>query len=104
MKRPNFLNPSAARELAWAERQKDWTLLAHEVAKGLRWKRDHSGMQAGTPMGEALRLFWQFKTFGIAVMQRAFLREFYGYGKGAGGRGRLNQRGWCQRVVCASRA
>ena len=51
MKRPNFLNPSAARELAWAERQKDWTLLAHEVAKGLRWKRDHSGMQAGTPMG-----------------------------------------------------
>jgi hypothetical protein len=44
------------------------------------------GQQAGTPMGEALRLFWQFKTFGIAVMQRAFLREFYGYGKGAGGR------------------
>jgi|AGTN01.3.fsa_nt_gi hypothetical protein len=42
------------------------------------------GQQAGTPMGEALRLFWQFKTFGIAVMQRAFLREFYGYGKGAG--------------------
>jgi hypothetical protein len=41
------------------------------------------GQQAGTPMGEALRLFWQFKTFGIAVMQRAFLREFYGYGKGA---------------------
>jgi hypothetical protein len=44
------------------------------------------GQQAGTPMGEALRLFWQFKTFGIAVIQRAFLREFYGYGKGAGGR------------------
>lgn len=44
------------------------------------------GQQAGTPMGEALRLFWQFKTFGIAVMQRAFLRELYGYGKGAGGR------------------
>jgi hypothetical protein len=44
------------------------------------------GQQAGTPMGEALRLFWQFKTFGIAVMQRAFLREFYGYDKGRGGR------------------
>lgn len=44
------------------------------------------GNQAGTPIGEALRLFWQFKTFGIAVMQRAFLREFYGYGKGRGGR------------------
>jgi hypothetical protein len=43
------------------------------------------GSQAGTPIGEALRLFWQFKTFGIAVMQRAFMREFYGYGKGAGG-------------------
>jgi hypothetical protein len=27
-----------------------------------------------------LRLFWQFKSFGIAVMQRAFLREFHGYG------------------------
>lgn len=44
------------------------------------------GRQAGTPMGEALRLFWQFKTFGIAVMQRAFLREFYGYDYGRGGR------------------
>ena len=38
------------------------------------------GNQAGTPMGEALRLFWQFKSFGIAIMQRAFLREFHGYG------------------------
>lgn len=38
------------------------------------------GTQAGTPIGEALRLFWQFKSFGIAVMQRAFLRELYGYG------------------------
>lgn len=38
------------------------------------------GQQAGTPIGEALRLFWQFKSFGIAVMQRAFLREFHGYG------------------------
>jgi hypothetical protein len=44
------------------------------------------GEQAGTPVGETLRLFWQFKSFGIAVMQRAFLREFYGYGKGAGGK------------------
>lgn len=44
------------------------------------------GSQAGTPMGEALRLFWQFKTFGIAVMQRSFLREFYGYDYGRGGR------------------
>ncbi len=44
------------------------------------------GQQAGTPMGEALRLFWQFKTFGIAIMQRGFLREFYGYDKGRGGR------------------
>lgn len=43
------------------------------------------GQQAGTPIGEALRLFWQFKTFGIAIMQRAFLREFYGYDKGRGG-------------------
>jgi hypothetical protein len=38
------------------------------------------GQQAGTPIGEALRLFWQFKSFGIAIMQRAFLREFHGYG------------------------
>lgn len=44
------------------------------------------GTQAGTPMGEALRLFWQFKSFGIAIMQRGFLREFYGYGNGAGGK------------------
>lgn len=44
------------------------------------------GTQAGTPMGEALRLFWQFKSFGIAMMQRGFLREFYGYDKGRGGR------------------
>jgi hypothetical protein len=42
------------------------------------------GTQAGTPIGEALRLFWQFKTFGIAIMQRAFMREYYargGYGR-----------------------
>lgn len=38
------------------------------------------GQQAGTPIGEALRLFWQFKSFGIAIMQRAFLRELHGYG------------------------
>lgn len=38
------------------------------------------GKQAGTVIGEALRLFWQFKSFGIAIMQRAFLRELYGYG------------------------
>lgn len=44
------------------------------------------GTQAGTPIGETLRLFWQFKTFGIAIMQRAFLREFYGYDYGRGGR------------------
>lgn len=44
------------------------------------------GQQAGTPMGEALRLFWQFKSFGIAIFQRGFLREFYGYDYGRGGR------------------
>jgi hypothetical protein len=44
------------------------------------------GQQAGTPMGEALRLFWQFKSFGIAIFQRGFMREFYGYDKGRGGR------------------
>lgn len=44
------------------------------------------GTQAGTPIGEALRLFWQFKTFGIAIMQRALMREFYGYDYGRGGR------------------
>lgn len=38
------------------------------------------GHQAGTPIGEALRMFWQFKSFGIAIMQRAFLRELRGYG------------------------
>lgn len=38
------------------------------------------GQQAGTPIGEALRMFWQFKSFGIAIMQRAFLRELRGYG------------------------
>ncbi len=40
------------------------------------------GQQAGTPMGEALRLFFQFKSFGIAIMQRGFLREFHGYRNG----------------------
>lgn len=44
------------------------------------------GLEAGTPMGEVLRLFWQFKSFGIAIMQRGFLREFYGYDKGRGGK------------------
>lgn len=38
------------------------------------------GQRSGTAIGEALRLFWQFKSFGIAVMQRAFQRELYGYG------------------------
>lgn len=38
------------------------------------------GQQAGTPIGEALRMFWQFKSFGIAIMQRAVLRELRGYG------------------------
>jgi hypothetical protein len=37
-------------------------------------------------MGEALRLFWQFKTFGIGIIQRGLMREFYGYDKGRGGR------------------
>lgn len=40
----------------------------------------NQGQQAGTYIGEALRLFWQFKSFGIAFMQRAFLRELRGYG------------------------
>jgi hypothetical protein len=44
------------------------------------------GTQAGTSMGEALRLFWQFKTFPIGVIQRGFMREFYGYDLGRGGR------------------
>jgi hypothetical protein len=44
------------------------------------------GTQAGTAMGEALRLFWQFKTFSIGIMQRGFMREFYGYDLGRGGR------------------
>ncbi len=38
------------------------------------------GQQAGTALGEVLRAFWQFKSFGIAIMQRAFMRELYGYG------------------------
>lgn len=42
------------------------------------------GTQAGTVIGEVMRLFWQFKSFGIAVMQRAFLRELHGYGPKAG--------------------
>lgn len=44
------------------------------------------GTQAGDTMGEALRLFWQFKTFPIGVIQRGLMREFYGYDKGRGGR------------------
>lgn len=44
------------------------------------------GTQAGTPMGEALRLFFQFKSFGVAMMQRGFLREYYGGAKGRGGK------------------
>lgn len=45
------------------------------------------GQQAGTPMGEALRLFFQFKSFGVAIFQRGFLREYYGGAHGkAGGR------------------
>ena len=46
----------------------------------------HRGTQKGTTMGEALRLFWQFKSFPIGVIQRGFMREFYGYDKGRGGR------------------
>ena len=42
------------------------------------------GTQSGTVIGEVMRLFWQFKSFGIAVMQRAFLRELHGYGPKAG--------------------
>lgn len=44
------------------------------------------GTQAGTVMGEVLRAFWQFKSFPIGVIQRGFMREFYGYEFGAGGR------------------
>jgi hypothetical protein len=52
------------------------------------------GQQAGTPIGEALRLFWQFKSFGLAIFQRGLMREFHGYDKGRGGRfGMSNVRG-----------
>ena len=44
----------------------------------------HQGSQPGTPMGEMQRLFWQFKSFPIALMQRGFQRELYGYGFGSG--------------------
>lgn len=43
------------------------------------------GQQAGTPLGEALRLFFQFKSFGVAIFQRGLMREFYGYGAGKAG-------------------
>ena len=35
----------------------------------------------GTPEGEALRLFWQFKNFGLAYVNRHLRREFSRYGK-----------------------
>lgn len=44
----------------------------------------HQGTRSGTPMGEILRAFWQFKSFPIAMMQRGFQRELYGYGYGSG--------------------
>ncbi len=44
------------------------------------------GLQAGTPIGEALRLFFQFKSFGVAIFQRGLMREYYGYEHGKGGR------------------
>jgi hypothetical protein len=46
------------------------------------------GQQAGTPLGEALRLFFQFKSFGVAIFQRGLMREYHGYAHGKNG-GRL---------------
>lgn len=53
------------------------------------------GQQAGTPIGEALRLFFQFKSFGVAIFQRGFMRELRGYeaGKLGGKVGAENIRG-----------
>src|SRR5690606_6705303 len=34
----------------------------------------------GTVLGEALRFFWQFKSFPLTVIHRAIGREIYGYG------------------------
>lgn len=48
----------------------------------------HQGTQRGTVEGEALRIFWQFKSFPAAVITKAFGRELYGgqgrYGAVAG--------------------
>lgn len=38
------------------------------------------GTQSGTPLNAALKLFWQFKGYGHAMLTRGLLKEVYGYG------------------------
>lgn len=47
----------------------------------------HQGTKSGTVVGEGLRLAGQFKSFGVAVLQRSVGREVYGYGADTLGKG-----------------
>jgi hypothetical protein len=39
----------------------------------------YQGAEPGTPLGEALRFFWQFKSFPVAQITKVWGRELYGY-------------------------
>lgn len=41
----------------------------------------NQGLRPGTPMGEAVRFFWQFKSFVTAFMTKSWGREIYGRGQ-----------------------
>jgi hypothetical protein len=41
----------------------------------------NQGLRPGTPMGEAARMFWQFKSFSVAFLTKAWGRELYGRGQ-----------------------
>lgn len=40
----------------------------------------YQGLRPGTPMGEVARLFWQFKSFAVSFITKAWGREIYGRG------------------------
>lgn len=40
----------------------------------------YQGLKPGTPMGEVARLFWQFKSYSVAFLTKAWGREIYGRG------------------------
>jgi hypothetical protein len=41
----------------------------------------NQGLRPGTPMGEVARMFWQFKSFSVSFLTKAWGRELYGRGQ-----------------------